>query len=740
MPSELFLLEEIRARATAEEGAGHGLQLPGEPRIEAVTVDHQRRPVVVLPAGRWSWSGVLPEGARLQAGVTSVEGKALEASVILWQGNEGAVIAAGVAGASAADRDGEPPAMAWIDLEADLGAHAGQPVRLDFVARTDAAEVGWGPVTVASSGIAQARAKAEKDEAPPNVLLIVVDTLRYDRLSSYGYHRATSPEIDALLAERGVLLEDAYAQAPWTLPSIVSLLTGRYPTELLADEAAAFRIPETVPVLAEHLRDLGYSTAAFYANPALHAGTGFDRGFDTFFAPPADFGWFRRHADDLNRRMLPWVKALGDGPFFLYAHYLDPHDPYDNPDLVDGKSPFFPDYAGTISGNEVHRIYGGFKELPDPENDVAHLSALYDSEVAYVDRHVGELLRTVGEDRLANTLVVLTSDHGEELYEHGGWKHGQSLYEEQIHVPLIFRWDGRLPAGKRLKGTVELLDVVPTVLAAAGGEVDPLWQGHDLLPALRGEASLPRRAAFSQHLSAGPLRAAVVLDGHKLLLFNRQEPFDPPDAFQAYLWRKDLRRFEDAELYDLERDPLEQASLLPGEEGARADARQMAPLIHRRLDLRLPGARLVPHGVPQGQRLEARLRFDRTPEGWDPYFLAEDDQVKLDGKTLEVSWAGGEWPVPGRGILLRGEFETVQVEEIRLDGKPLPPSAVSVGTGRPGRGEEIDRRELRVSVRPVTPERPGLALWEPEVDLEARAAEEDPETIRRLKALGYLLQ
>ena len=116
-----------------------------------------------------------------------------------------------------------------------------------------------------------------------------------------------------------------------------------------------------------------------------------------------------------------------------------------------------------------------------------HFTALYDTEIRYVDRAIGELLASIPPEVLANTLVVLTADHGEELHDHGFWKHGHTLYQDQIHVPLLFRWDGRIPAGSRLPGTVRLVDVAPTLVAAAGGEAPPSWQGTDLLPALTGE-------------------------------------------------------------------------------------------------------------------------------------------------------------------------------------------------------------------------------------------------------------
>ena len=208
--------------------------------------------------------------------------------------------------------------------------------------------------------------------------------------------------------------------------------------------------------------------------------------------------------------------------------------------------------------------------LENPEADRDHLAALYDAEIRYADRRLGELFAALPPEVLRNTLIVLTADHGEELNDHGGWKHGQTLYEEQIHVPLLVRWDGHIPAGRRLDGTARLLDLLPTLNAAAGGDRDPGWQGTDLLAALLGNAPIPRQSAAARNLNAGPLRAAVVLDGKKLVLFNRRTPFVPEGEQQERLWKIDLGRLERAELYDLRADPGERVNLAASDPQATA--------------------------------------------------------------------------------------------------------------------------------------------------------------------------
>ncbi|MBV8201887.1 MAG: sulfatase, partial [Acidobacteria bacterium] len=581
------LVEAGRFAAGAGTGAGgsqDGLRFPVRPVLADLEIDHESRPVVLTAAAPWTWTGSVPARAALHAGLQLLPAawqrvRRLQAVAVLRDGRDSEVLQV-VRSEVRANPE-------WLELSADLGRYAGRHVTLELSVTLSrlpprlrgANLVAWGPVALrgAAGGVrrrdererqgqgrrpAVAPAVSEASAASaasaagagrPNVIVILVDTLRRDRLTPYGCRRETSPEIARRLAAAGTVTEDAYSQAPWTLPSLVSMMTGRYPGELLGTDLSAYGIPASIMPLAERLGRAGYETAGFLANPTLHVGAGFERGFRTFYAPPADVEWLRRHADDLNRHVLPWLAAYQDQdrPFFLYLHYIDPHDPYDNPEIVGNRSPFESEYRGPVAGDWVHGIYSGKLVLSDLARDLAHLEALYDSEVHYVDRAIGQVLASLRPEVLANTLVVLTADHGEELMDHGGWKHGQTLYEEQIHVPLIWRWDGRIPAGRRLAGTVRLLDVAPTLAAAAGAPPDPGWEGIDLLPALTGAAPLAERPAFAEGLSGGPLRAAAVLGRLKLAVFNREEPFTPANELEAYLWRKDLGRLARVELYDL---------------------------------------------------------------------------------------------------------------------------------------------------------------------------------------------
>jgi len=677
--------------AVAADDIPDGLSFPRAPEVRNLEIDHEERPVVLTTTAPWHWRGRIPPGARLNAGVQTFPIgwkfiRALRVTVSAREGRTREILEV----ASTTERT----SPRWLDLEVDLSRFAGREMTLELAATLDGIPaahrddnvVAWGPVLVSG--------KPERTaERQPNILFILVDTLRHDHLGPYGYTRHdTSPEIKRWLADPGLVMEDAYSQAPWTLPSVISFMTGRQPGELLGSDLTSFGIPDTAKPLAERMSDLGYHTGGFVGNPTLHAGAGFGRGFRTYYAPPADVEWLGHHAEDVNRHALPWLRAFQRRPFFAYVHYIDPHDPYENPDMINGRAFFMPGYTGPVAGSWIHGIYNGRLELKDPERDIPYIQALYDGEIRYVDRHIGALLAALDPDVLANTLIVLTADHGEELHDHGGWKHGQTLYEEQIHVPLIFRWNGRIKAGTRLAGTVRLLDLVPTLLDAAGGKADPGLEGIDLLPALTGKGELPRRAAFAEGLSGGPLRAAAVLDGRKLVLFNREEPFRPADSLQEYLWRKDLGRLRRTELYDLAKDPGEHQDLV---ETDPQGVDRLAPLIHGQLGRELPGLWLLPEGLPAGSHLSGSITFERPPRGWSPYFLGPEDHVELAGNRLrfELTMAPG-----GKGV--------------RIDG---------------GFGHVMD-------VEPA-----GARLWlHDRTGIVKRQAAANPETEKRLRSLGYI--
>ncbi len=758
LPHGLALREAVAAKNYSVGGAAGkgGLWFRRPPEVLPFTFDGERRTAVLTAVDPWRWRGIVPSRGELHAGVQILPDgwkviHGLRAWVVMIGedgGKDGEREVIDVVGARApqtsqasqASQASRPPR--WLDFTADLSRWAGREVTLEFHAALDGLPpahrhtnvVAWGPVRLSAAPTARELAARQR----PNVLFILVDTLRFDHLTPYGYARDTSPEIARTLARPGTVVESAYSAAPWTLPSVVSLLTSRYPGEILGDDAAAYGIPPGVPALAEAMAARGYATGGFFANQILHAGNGFARGFDTFYSPAKESlaaGEDGPGAPELAGRLLPWLEAHRNQPFFLYAHFIDPHDPYDNPEIVDNRSPFELPCPGCVSGRHIQGVYAGKIPLHDLARDTEHLKALYDSEIHYADRAIGRLIDALPPAVLRNTLIVLTADHGEEFQDHGGWKHGFTLYEEQIHVPLLVRWDGHVPAGARLRGTVRLLDLAPTLVRAAGGRPDPSWEGVDLLPSLTGRAPLPRLAAFAQHMMIGPLRSAAVLDGKKLILFNPRTPYAPANELEAYLWTQDLHRLKRTELYDLARDPHERSDLAPAQ---AAEVSRLQPVIHRQLDRELAGLRVFASGFPAGSRVQGSLTLDRPPTRWDSYFLAEGDRVALAGNRVTFD-LGGE--ALEKGFLLTGDVGGVQAVEARLDGHPLPAGQLLAGRGAPYAGGALSAAAL---VSPEFPEapadnRPALCFWLPGGRRAAGArAPRSPETERRLRALGYI--
>ncbi|HEV7670914.1 MAG TPA: sulfatase [Thermoanaerobaculia bacterium] len=750
--SHFDLGEQVRAKrfavgSAAMAGARSGLAFTRSPALGRIEIGRESRPVVITSVEPWAWRGKVPPGGRLHLGVQALPlgwqvAKALEVAIEVEADGSREMVAIGRLG-----KGGEPR---WLDLEADLSPWAGsevvltvRPTLVGLLAQDRSTPLlAWSPARLSSD---EPTVKARPGDERPNVLFILIDTVRADHLTPYGYRRDTSPEIARWLAAKGTTVETAYSQAPWTLPSLAAIMSGRYPGEFLGDPVASFALPPSVPSIAERFALAGYATAGFIGNPTLHEGNGFARGFGTFYTPPADPESMRLHGGGLTDRALPWLAAHAGGaerPFFLYVHYIDPHDPYDSPELVNGVSPFDPDYHGKIGVDWIHGIYTGKLQLDDPARDLVHIAALYDSEIHYADAQVGRLLAAIPPEVLANTLIVVTADHGEELLDHGGWKHGQTLYDEQIHVPLFFRWDGRIPPGQRLPGVVRLLDLAPTLAAASGAKADPAWDGVNLLPALEGHGAVPRLPAFSQHLASGPLRVATILDHSKRIRFNRSQPFAPEDELQAHLWTLDLGRLPTDELYDLAADPHERKNLL-AEPMADAPSPTLPPIdaiLSAQLDEQLHGLRVAVRPCPAGARLGGSIAFEQAPESVLPLFLAPGDRVEIVGAAIRFDLLCEASVRRSKGFLVYGETGAPVTIVARIDGKPLRAGEIRLGGGAPYGGGRVAAATLEARRFPLSA--PGGTLWlwrRGDVGrLSPAASAASEETEKSLRALGYI--
>ena len=323
-----------------------------------------------------------------------------------------------------------------------------------------------------------------------NIIYLMIDTLRADHLSCYGYAEPISPNIDRLAAE-GVRFSHHFAQASWTRPCVACQLTSMYPSSHRAAHKAD-RLPDAVTTLPEALARHGYATAGCAANANIAPLFNFGQGFHSyeFLAPTALFGAsetasqlavyqgirlgyerfvssaknvdnFYYPAEAINERAIDWMSRHLDQRFFLFLHYMDPHDPY---------------FEHPYNGYGVARV-----STPSPPADMAgELKRLYAGEIAYLDQQLGELFDWLKKQGVYdNSMIVLTGDHGEEFHEHGGWWHGLTLYEEQIHVPLIIKLSNR-SAGTVDTGLSQAIDIAPTILGSLHLTRPAEMQGIDL--------------------------------------------------------------------------------------------------------------------------------------------------------------------------------------------------------------------------------------------------------------------
>jgi arylsulfatase A-like enzyme len=374
---------------------------------------------------------------------------------------------------------------------------------------------------------------------PPNLLLVSIDTLRADHLGLYGYDRPTSPRIDAF-AQGALVFERALSHASETRASVSSLLTGFLPHETHIE---AGQLPEGVDTLAEILGRRGFRTAAVVSNFVLRRGTGFEQGFDSYDDEMDQLEkrrrWPERTADHTTERAIERLRELRDGPFFLWVHYQDPHGPYTPPEAY-GR--MFRDAGLPPRLLKVNRGISGQGGIPGYQvirgiRDFNFYRAEYDGEVRFVDDGVGRLLdavRDLGLER--STLVVLTADHGESMGERDQYfVHMRYLYDELTRVPLVLKLGDSL-RGRRAD-TVQLADILPTVLARVGAPADERLRGRDLL----ADASDPREVLAEiprAHHQGTRISLSV---GRERLIETR------PD--------------EGVELYDLAADPGETRNL-----------------------------------------------------------------------------------------------------------------------------------------------------------------------------------
>ena len=395
----------------------------------------------------------------------------------------------------------------------------------------------------------------------PNIVFLTIDTLRADHLGSYGYAPPAgappqSPVLDQIAAE-GTRFEAAYAQAPWTRPSVASLFTGLYPAS--HDVITQYqRMGADLPTISTMLKSRGYRTACFSANPQVSPAFGFHRGYDQFWNSYSSLAettavWALRHkvaaiafdlfpsllgrvreaqagvpgtdAASVNHAISTWLdredaEELKEQPLFLYVQYLDPHDPYHAPDTPAHIEHLDEAFLHAPQSLPPYPLKGS--SLPPVDDDtLAKLKAAYDREIRFVDARLGEML----EDLRARGLyqegdyLIVTSDHGEEFYDHDQWLHGRSLYEEMVRIPLLIHGPG-VPVGKVIEAPVELTDMVETLAEMTGRESGFPTHGMDLFPLMVGKANGNNELAYSHRPNEAHPIYMLRAGSHKLLQFG----------------------------------------------------------------------------------------------------------------------------------------------------------------------------------------------------------------------------
>jgi arylsulfatase A-like enzyme len=493
-------------------------------------------------------------------------------------------------------------------------------------------------------------------------VIIGVDTLRSDHLGCYGYERETTPNIDRF-ASGGTLFENVYSQSPWTLPSFATVFTSLYPSQHGAGSLET-RMRTSFPPLAMILLKNGYSTGAIINAPALKRQFGINRGFEFYDVNPPGV---ERRAETVTEDALAWIDANSDGPFFAFVHYFDPHLSYSPPQPFDTR--FDPDYSGRIGRAFDLTEFPGtrtnnFEELRVlTDADWNHIVSLYDGEIAYTDQAVAALIEGLEERGLRdNTLLVFLSDHGEEFFEHEGFEHGHTLYNELLKVPLILSLPGVIPQGKRIEQPVRLLDVMPTALDVMGIPPGTHVEGVSLEPLIAGKelsgtrSSLhPHHVSFAEAMLHGPEQKSLISHPWKLI----------------YTMHSGERS-----LFNLDADPGETENLI----GSESEIREaLDEVLYRTLFalsktwyIEIAGDEETVFDIdvearrrPMAGRIGLHALFDEggmiTECAQDPL---KDDHI-LSYRNLSVSG-----PVT---IAFQASPDRVTVEfDVRIDGEPVP--------------------------------------------------------------------
>jgi arylsulfatase A-like enzyme len=599
----------------------------------------------------------------------------------------------------------------WVDVDVDLSKHAGRGTELVLETR------GFEEEGEPRRAFWATPALTVRDDRAPLAIVYLVDTLRADHTTPYGYTRDTTPEL-ARFAKDAVVFDKAISQASWTKPAVASILTsllpGRHRAVQLRDalDSGIVRLPEM-------LQTRDYATGAAIANSVIYSrGTNFEKGFD-FYAGLHGAGDRPSkvvEAGPVVDTALKWLDTRRGFPRFLYVHTMDPHVPYTPP------APFDRKY-------EPHPAPGQTAE--DPRNDYHEpldrdrMIAQYDGEIAYGDQEFGRFIRELKARGLYDrALIVFIGDHGEEFQDHGQWTHGKSVFDELIRVPLVVKFPQGRDGGRRITQQVQSVDVLPTVLESLGLPVPaaPVIVGHPLQAVVKGGAPEPPAVSEISH-------RGYVAHGMRTNKDKYVQRFSPD---------------EDELYFDLVRDPRETVN-------RAQDATERVRFMRAGVE-----AAMVPNPFRNNLRVvgsgvyELKLRTGGWIEGVEGSGLGEGERYEAEGNGRKLYLTVK--PKPGRpreiAFSVRPMGAPVWLEGTH-DGQPLKPLEVLLAREAvhppqlPCRLPELEvpgdsEGERNEDVFNAPPEeRPGVHLW---LTLASGRGvmDFDKETRERLKALGYL--
>lgn len=381
----------------------------------------------------------------------------------------------------------------------------------------------------------------------PNVVIFLIDSLKRDHLGVYGYERNTSPVID-MLAQEGIVYYNAISQCSWTSPSVSSLFTALYPSVhgvVHRGSKKSHCLDYRLITLAEVFKNEGYSTGAFVANPNIIPGLQYHQGFDEFFAEYLREPDLR--APELNERAYQWIASNRKTPFFTYIHYMDVHTPYRPPEPYD--KIFQSEFTKSLEKEEFYSLKNGGKE--STKNNIDFFIDQYDGEIRFTDFHIGKFLELLDKLRvLENTIIIVTSDHGEQFFEHGNHGHGWSLYGEEIRIPLVIRFPKSVANQINPQCRVGLIDLSKALMKMVGYGLPYGSHGEDLF---NMGATFLKRNLFSEDLM--PILKNVEEKGIK---YEPNRIMINPKNLKAFFSLKSRHVYE---LYDLNHDSSERKNI-----------------------------------------------------------------------------------------------------------------------------------------------------------------------------------